>query len=162
MGADVPFCIAGGAQITEGVGERLTPIPPLPDCELVVACGGEGVSTPGAYKALDGMYGGFAPGAYAPRREQLGRLTDALRGGDLDGVCGNLFNIFESAVLPERPVACGIKETLLSAGAMAAMMSGSGPSVFGIFPKGEGRARRARDMLAEQGIPAWVCEPVSL
>ena len=161
LGADVPFCIMGGAQITEGVGERLTPLPALPDCALVVACAGEGVSTPGAYKALDGMYGGFAPEAYTPRMAQLDRLTAALRGGDLDGVCGSMFNIFEAAVLPERPVARMIKETLLSAGAVAAMMSGSGPSVFGVFPKGDGGVQRALDALKEREIPAWVCVPMA-
>ena len=160
LGADVPFCIKGGAQITEGIGEVLTPITPMPACELVVACGGEGVSTPAAYKALDTLYGNFDPAAYTPHTEGLKALKTALWQGDLTVLCGSVFNLFESVVLPERPVARGIKETLLSAGASTAMMSGSGPSVFGIFPKGDGSAQRAKEMLEAQGIPAWVCEPV--
>lgn len=160
LGADVPFCIKGGAMITEGIGEVLTPITPMPACELVVACGGEGVSTPAAYKALDTLYGSFDPAAYTPHTEGLKALKTALWQGDLTVLCGSVFNLFESVVLPERPVARGIKETLLSAGAITAMMSGSGPSVFGIFPKGDGSAQRAKEMLEAQGIPAWVCEPV--
>ena len=160
LGADVPFCIKGGAMITEGIGEVLTPITPMPACELVVACGGEGVSTPAAYKALDTLYGNFDPAAYTPNTEGLKALKTALWQGDLTVLCGSVFNLFESVVLPERPVARGIKETLLSAGAITAMMSGSGPSVFGIFPKGDGSAQRAKEMLEAQGIPAWVCEPV--
>ena len=160
LGADVPFCIRGGAMITEGIGEILTPITAMPTCELVVACGGEGVSTPAAYKALDALCGDFAPAAYTPRADELKALKTALWQGDLTNVCGAMFNLFEAVVLPERPVARQIKETLLEAGAITAMMSGSGPSVFGVFPQGNGAAERARDTLAAQGIPAWVCEPM--
>ena len=160
LGADVPFCIKGKAQITEGVGEVLTPITPMPDCDLVVACGGEGVSTPAAYKALDTLCGSFDPAAYTPRRDELETLKKALSAEDIGGVCGSMLNLFESVVLPERPVAREIKETLLSAGAAAAMMSGSGPSVFGVFPKGDGAAQQARAALEARGIPAWVCSPI--
>ena len=164
LGADVPFCIQGGTQITEGIGEVLTPITPMPDCELVVACGGEGVSTPAAYKALDTLYGGFDPAVYTPRTRELTALKAALWQGDLTALCGSVFNLFESVVLSERPVARQIKETLLSSGAITAMMSGSGPSVFGVFPKGDGAAQSAaeaaRTALEALGIPAWVCEPV--
>ena len=161
LGADVPFCIMGGAQITEGIGETLTPITPLPACELVIACGGEGVSTPMAYKALDDMYGSFDPAVYAPRTAELTALKAALSAEDLEGVCRNTFNLFESVVLPERPVARTIRETLLSAGAVTAMMSGSGPSVFGVFRKGDGRAQEAKAALEAQGITAYLCEPVA-
>ena len=164
LGADVPFCIMGGAQITEGIGEALTPITPMPACELVVACGGEGVSTPAAYKALDTLYGSFDPAAYTPRTRELNTLKSALWQSDLTALCGSMFNLFESVVLPDRPVARQIKETLLSAGAITAMMSGSGPSVFGVFPKGDGAAQsaaeKAREALEALGVPAWVCEPV--
>lgn len=161
LGADVPFCIRGGAQITEGIGEVLTPIAPMPPCELVVACGGEGVSTPAAYKALDTLYGNFDPVTYTPRSEELSTLLSALRQGDLTALCKSTFNLFEGVVLPERPVARGIKETLLASGAVTAMMSGSGPSVFGVFLRGDGSAQKACDALMAQGIPAWVCEPVA-
>ncbi len=161
LGADVPFCIMGGAQITRGVGEALTPIPPLTNCDLVIACGGEGVSTPAAYRALDERYGNFDPAAYTPKTEELTRLCSSLRSGDPDGVCSNVFNLFESVILPERPVAREIKETLLSAGAVTALMSGSGPSVFGVFRKGDGSAQRAKEALEARGVTAYICEPVA-
>ncbi len=160
LGADVPFCIMGGARITEGIGEVLTPITPMPECELVVACGGEGVSTPSAYKALDNLYENFTPTVYTPHTAEMATLKTALWQEDLTTLCGSVFNLFESVVLPERPVARQIKETLTASGAITAMMSGSGPSVFGVFPKGGGSAQRAQAALEAQGIPAWVCEPV--
>lgn len=159
LGADVPFCLHGGACVTEGVGETLTPLPSLPPCRILLACGGEGVSTPAAYRALDDTYGNFAPGAYAPHTAELSHLIAALRGGDLAGVCAHTFNIFESVVLPTHPVARAIRDTLLDAGAMTAMMSGSGPSVFGIFhPADETGLRRAYAALEARGVNPVVCE----
>ncbi len=160
LGADVPFCILGGTHRTEGVGEVLTPLASMPACTLVIACAGEGVSTPAAYGALDRLYGDFAPAAYAPRRDDLAALCAALEAGSLHDVSAHTFNLFESAVLPERPVARGIRESLAAAGALAAMMSGSGPSVFGIFAD-PATAAAAAATLQAQGIPAWVCEPVT-
>lgn len=159
LGADVPFCIVGGAQITRGIGDELTSLPALPDCELVVACAGEGVSTPAAYRALDGMYGDFDPAAYTPREGELAAQIAALRGEDLDGVCASAFNLFESVVLPTHSTAGGIKKLLSDEGAILSLMSGSGPSVFGVFRRGDGGAMRAKACLDGQGIPAWICHP---
>ncbi len=160
LGADVPFCLVGGTRLTEGVGERLTPLSPLPDCAIVIACAGEGVSTPEAYRTLDGRYGNFAPSAYAPRAADRAAQLAALRAGDLGGVCAHAFNIFESAILPVRPMAGTIRDTLRDAGALAALMSGSGPSVFGIF-EDPTAAARAADTLRKRGIPSWESRPVS-
>ncbi len=158
LGADVPFCIRGGTHLSEGVGEELTPLASLPDCTILVACAGEGVSTPGAYRALDGMYGNFAPDAYAPRYAELDALRAALAAADLDGVTAHMFNLFETAILPIHTTARHIKQTMQAAGG-AAMMSGSGPSVFGIFHD-EPAAAAAVASLSADGIPAWVCRPV--
>lgn len=159
LGADVPFCLAGGTQITEGVGEVLTPASPLPDCDIVIACAGEGVSTPAAYGKLDGMYGQFDGIVYTPKKNDLAAQLKALEQGNLDGACAHAYNIFESAILPDHAVARSIKERLADCGASLAMMSGSGPSVFGLFPKG-GNAATAAEALRAQGIPAWVCTAV--
>ena len=160
LGADVPFCLAGGTHLTEGVGEVLTPVAPLPDCDVVVACAGEGVSTPAAYKSLDEMYGHFDGSVYTPRYTRLDALCTALTDADLNGVAHNAYNIFESAVLPVRPVAQSIRDTLQSHGACLAMMSGSGPSVFGLFREGDTEA--ALDALERAGIPAWLCHPQNI
>ncbi len=160
LGADVPFCIKGNTQLTEGVGEELTALSPLPDCDILLACAGEGVSTPAAYRALDEMYGGFAPDAYAPRTADRDAQLAALAGGDLDGACAHAFNIFESVILPAHPTARMIKDTMQACGARLSMMSGSGPSVFGIFAAGASAITAARDALQSAGIPAWVCKPI--
>ncbi len=160
LGADVPFCIKGNTQVTEGVGEVLTAVSPLPDCNILLACSGEGISTPAAYRALDEMYGGFAPDAYTPRLADRDAQLDALETGDLGGVCDHAFNIFESVVLPNHPTATFIKETLQACGASLAMMSGSGPSVFGIFESGSPALMAAKNALSEKGIPAWICRPI--
>ncbi len=157
LGADVPFCIVGGAQVTEGVGEVLTPVRELPPCPMVIACGGEGVSTPGAYRALDQLFEDFDGRLYAPREERLSALLDALDKGDLSGVAASVYNIFEYAVLPRHSLAFPIKRLMQEHGATVTLMSGSGPSVFGIFPSRE-LAEQALRALTEQHVPAWMCQ----
>ena len=158
IGADVPFCIVGGACITRGIGDDLTPIRALPGGTLVVACAGEGISTPAAYGALDAMYGGFAEDAYTPRAEELARMLGALARGDAAGVATEGFNLFESVILPEHSTAREIKATMQAGGARLALMSGSGPSVFGLFDSDE-QAERVLDELRAKDIPAWLCHP---
>ena len=157
LGADVPFCIVGGAQVTEGIGEKLTPVKPLPSCHMVVACGGEGVSTPGAYGELDQMFEDFDGRLYAPESARLTALLSALESGDMEGVASSVYNIFEYAVLPRHSTARRIKELMKRHGATLALMSGSGPSVFGVFPTSE-QAEQAVFALSQEGIPAWLCE----
>ena len=160
LGADVPFCLVGGACLTEGVGETLTRLPSLPDCDIVIAIGGAGVSTPSAYRALDQRYGGFAAGAYCPRKEELDALVLALQEGSSEGVAARAFNLFELVVLPIHPEATRIRACLEAHGAATAMMSGSGPSVFGLFPKGSADAEKAVGALRDEGFRAEVCHPV--
>ncbi len=160
LGADVPFCIKGQTHLTEGVGEELTALPAMPDCAILLSCAGEGVSTPAAYRALDEMYGSFAPDAYAPRLSDRDAQLSALTAGDLGGVCAHAFNIFESVILPQHPTATMIKETMQAHGAILSMMSGSGPSVFGIFAVGDPAIEDAKAALLAAGVPVWVCRPV--
>lgn len=160
LGADVPFCIAGraGAMRTEGIGEKLTALPPLPDCGIVIAKAGEGVSTPWAYRVLDES----SVGPQSGRREtalRLEMLMQALRTQDLDRVCASAYNIFEQAVIPVRPEVSRLKTRMREGGAKLAMMSGSGPSVFGIFET-VGEAERECARIREDGITAHVCRPV--
>ncbi len=130
LGADVPFCICGGTAFTDGRGDVIHSFPSIPqNSVIVIACGGEGVSTPWAYNMLDEMYNDF--------KDYARKGTDALRSVLLsenpEDFYKYTFNLFEDGVFAERPVAAALKGLMLANGAKGAMMSGSGPSVFGVF-----------------------------
>lgn len=156
LGADVPFCLLGGTSLAEGKGDALHSFPPMPDCHLVIACEGEGVSTPWAYGLLDSLYENFE-GARMPKGVEI--LKEAMQGGELSQIAHSLYNIFEEPVLAQRPVAAELREIFLRKGALGAMMSGSGPSVFGIFET-EAGARGAMLALMERGYRPYLCHPV--
>lgn len=158
LGADVPFCTVGGTLYADGKGDLLHSFPKMPDCHIVIACEGEGVSTPWAYRLLDETHGNFEAGAYEPK--DVTPLKNALSEGNISEAAGNIYNIFEAPVLALRPIAADIKDTLLLSGATAAMMSGSGPSVFGIF-EAEQDAIAAAGVLKEKGYRPHLCRPVS-
>lgn len=150
IGADVPFCIKCGCARAEGIGEILTPVTPLsPEYALVVAKGGEGVSTREAYEALDSQCGSLS--------SKL--MADALNRGDVGEVCDRLYNAFEKVVPGQRPMVGFAKNAMLHGGAMGALMSGSGPSVFGIFSDLD-RAEAVCEYLKSKGYAAFVCAPV--
>ncbi|MBQ8552472.1 MAG: 4-(cytidine 5'-diphospho)-2-C-methyl-D-erythritol kinase [Clostridia bacterium] len=152
LGADIPFCIMQGISVTRGIGDVFSPCAHLPDCHIVIACHGEGVSTPWAYKKLDEMYD------FDSRNVCADDFAALIGGGELKVITAGMTNIFESAVLPERAAAREIRERLSKAGALRAMMSGSGPSVVGIFDS-ENTARSAQRMLLDKGITAHLCKP---
>ena len=157
LGADVPFCIMCGASYSDKRGDELHAFPSLPDgIVIVVACGGEGVSTPWGYRLLDQTFSNFEN--YIPRGTD--GLKTALERGDKYSFCDELFNIFEQPVLSMRPVAAHIRRIMLENGAIKAMMSGSGPSVFGVFADVES-AKTVENMLKGEGYFAQVAEPVS-
>lgn len=160
LGADIPFCIVGGSKKVSDIGTVLDLAPVLPECHIVIACAGEGVSTPVAYGQLDSMYACFDGSCYAPHGADFEKLMSAMEKSDLAAVCGSMYNIFEDVVLPTRPVAQKIKSKMQDAGAVGVMMSGSGPSIFGIFDD-ENTARQAIKLLAEDGIVGHLCVPVS-
>ena len=157
LGSDIPFCVVGGTKFADGRGDILQDIPPMPDCFIVVACEGEGVSTPWGYKLLDTTYNGFENNTYTPK--DTAPLLDAMSSGSIKSVAKNLYNIFEAPVLAHRPIAASVKDALLSSGALGAMMSGSGPSVFGIFDS-EATASSAAETLAKKGYKPYICRPI--
>lgn len=152
LGADVPFCTVGGCALCTGIGETMTPIPTLPETVCVIANGGEGVSTPAAYKRLDEMYGD----ELAKDMGNIENAVTALQNGDKNTMTANAFNIFESAVLPTHSVAARLKEIMKDYGATLSMMSGSGPSVFGLFSD-EASAALAAEKIKDLGAVSHVC-----
>ncbi len=152
IGADVPFCIRKGIRIARGIGEIFSPCAGLPPCTILIAVDGPGVSTPWAYKRLDEMYD------FASRRVDASAFASLLCQGELSAIAAGMTNIFESAVLPQRARAQALKDEMIGGGALNALMSGSGPAVFGLF-ESDAKAETVRTRLAERGIEAFVCHP---
>ncbi len=140
LGSDVPFCLAGGTQICRGRGEVMEPLPCPAPLFVVIAIGREHVSTPRAFAAMDTYYHDFD--GSVPHGKDAGALADAVRTGTLPQNAATLYNAFEEVILPGCPMAATLRSRLLEMGAYAAHMSGSGPSIFGLFEREED-ARRA-------------------
>ena len=124
IGADVPFCIMGGCALSEGIGEVLTQIPQIPECVIVLAKPPVSVSTAYVYNHLR-LDGDDHP--------DIDAIITAIRDGDIDKMAQSMGNLLESVTGPEHPVIGQIENIMTDSGATASMMSGSGPTVFGIF-----------------------------
>ncbi len=151
IGSDVPYCLVGGTALCEGRGEIIKPLYISRKMHFAVAVSNETVSTPMAYSALDRLYSNFDGSVPAKSKDSLDRLLRFLNGASFPE---NLYNVFEQAVLPSCSGAAMIKEKMLEYNALAALMSGSGPSVFGIFENKES-AERCVKLLSECEIRAY-------
>lgn len=129
LGSDVPFCLRGGTMLAEGRGEKLTRLPSLPECFVVLAKPAIGVST--AW-----VYGNFCAEVVNDRPD-IGSILACLENGDLPGVAGRVCNVLESVTIPEHPVIGKIKKHMYDYGVIASLMSGSGPTVFGLTPQAD-------------------------
>ena len=156
IGADVPFCFMGGTRLCRGIGEIMEPVENRLQGHLVVAIGGEGVSTPLAFSALDQRYDHFRQ---AQEVNVPGALLQAMREGNLDEAAPHFKNMFEEVIEPLRPAVARWKEIMKANGAAAAMMSGSGPSVWGMFAD-LADAQRAKNALLAAGARAFTCEMI--
>ena len=146
LGADVPYCIMRGTVLSEGIGEVLTELPPAPQCHVVLAKPQVSVST----KAV---YGKLRANELTPEQHpDIDGMVEAIEAGDLDGVVARLGNVLETVTIPDHPEIAKIKSIMMEHGAEGALMSGSGPTVFGIFKDWE-TADKARQALklAENG-----------
>ncbi len=155
LGADIPFCLRGGAMTARGIGEILLPEISLPDHTfLLIACHGDGVSTPAAYSRLDelGCTDADAEVSYAC-------FVDSLKTKDLAAIGEASYNCFETAVLPTHEGARMLLATMRENGVVFARMSGSGPSVVGYFAN-EQCALECADLLAKKGVVAHLCRPI--
>lgn len=151
LGADVPFCILGGTRLAEGFGEKLSPLPKIPRCSILIAKPPFSVSTKEAYAKSD-TYGEL----FHPNTELV---IEGLRSRDLRMVARGMGNSFEDIIASEHPVIKTIKEEMLERGALAAQMSGSGPTVFGIFLNNT-KARIAKQELWEKYKTVYLCTTV--
>ena len=147
IGADVPYCILGGTALAEGIGEKLTPLNPIPDFFLVVAKPDIGVSTKYVYQHLDA--GGIA------RHPDIDGMVRAIESGSLQGVLDRMGNVLENVTVPAYPVIDSLKRRMRELNAVNSMMSGSGPTVFGVFLS-EQAAEFACDHLQNEGLAKQV------
>ncbi len=152
LGSDVPYCILRKTALCEGRGELMTELNTKLSSHFVIAVPDDFVSTPMAYRRLDELYSSFDGSVSVPGEGKYERFSADIAEGKItdDGI----FNIFEYAVFEMCPAAQRIKEKMYSLGAVCAMMSGSGPSVFGSFETEE-LARCACSKLSEEGISAF-------
>jgi 4-diphosphocytidyl-2-C-methyl-D-erythritol kinase len=147
IGADVPYCIMRGTVLAEGIGEKLTPLPPMPSCKVVVAKPQISVSTKFVYENL--KLGEVAA------HPDIDILLAGIREGDLHKVAANMGNVLETVTIPHYPVIAQIREEMMRLGALNAMMSGSGPTVFGLFDDDE-LAEQAYSELREGSLARQV------
>ena len=147
IGADVPYCLMRGTALAEGIGEQLKSLPPMPKCPVLIAKPAVSVSTKFVYEHLKLDENTVHPDIDA----QLAALSK----GDLKGVAAHMGNLLETVTIPAYPVIDEIKRCMLENGAINAMMSGSGPTVFGLF-EDEGIAKKALETMRETGLAKQV------
>ena len=127
LGADVPYCIMRGTALSEGIGEILTPLPPMPQCRVLIAKPAVSVSTKHVYESLN------LPSLGAEAHPDIDAMRAAVEKKDLSGVVSQLGNVLETVTIPENPVIQTLKDKMMEMGADGSLMSGSGPTVFGLF-----------------------------
>lgn len=147
VGADVPFCIMRGTALAEGIGEVLTPLPAMPHCSLVIA-------KPKIHVSTKFVYGNLKANELKEHPDIDGQVQ-ALREGSLEQLVTKMGNVLETVTVPAYPVIDEIKKTMLKNDAMGAMMSGSGPTVFGVFEREE-RAQEVCRLLKKEGAAKQV------
>lgn len=126
LGADVPYCIIGGTALAEGIGEKLTPIPSMCNCTILMVKPPVNVSTGAIYSAIDS--------AQITDRPNTQAMIKAIKENDIHAIAGELSNVMGTVTENMHPVVKSIREKMIGMGALGAVMSGSGPTVFGIFP----------------------------
>lgn len=147
LGADVPYCIMRGTALAEGIGEKLTRLPAMPKCHLLIAKPPISVSTKLVYEKLDALAIVDHP--------DIDGIIEGLKDRDLIRVAGSMGNVLQNVTETEYPVITQIKEKMIKGGAINAMMSGSGPTVFGLFEDRQS-AKRAAQKIKEQKLAKQV------
>ncbi|MCR5595108.1 MAG: 4-(cytidine 5'-diphospho)-2-C-methyl-D-erythritol kinase [Lachnospiraceae bacterium] len=125
IGADVPYCIHGGSYLAEGIGEILTPLPKMPSAYLILIKPDVDVSTAYVYKRSDENKN--------PVHPDTDGMISAIHKGDLGGICKRLGNVLRDVTITDLPIISELEDALTGHGALGALMSGSGPTVYGIY-----------------------------
>ena len=147
LGADVPYCIMRGTVLAEGIGEELKVLPAMPKCAVLIAKPPVSVSTKTVYEALDSKA--------ITEHPDIDGIIEGLEQQDLKKIAGCMGNVLEDVTIPMHPVIDEIKQVMKDAGALGAMMSGSGPTVFGLFESRAG-AREAQRRIREKALTRQV------
>ena len=147
LGADIPYCVVGGTMLSEGIGEILTPLPAPPECVLLIAKPEISVSTKFVYENLHADTLKSHP--------DIDGMVEAIRRGQLEGITERMGNVLETVTTKTYPVIEEIKTVMKEKGAENALMSGSGPTVFGIFGQKE-QAEAAAAILRERDLAKQV------
>ncbi|MCQ2491958.1 MAG: 4-(cytidine 5'-diphospho)-2-C-methyl-D-erythritol kinase [Lachnospiraceae bacterium] len=155
LGADVPYCVMRGTALSEGIGEILTPLPPMPDCYILLAKPGISVSTKYVYQNLRANELEHHP--------DIDGIVDAIKNDDLQGICDRLENVLETVTCKDYPMIEEIKQYMRDAGAINSLMSGSGPTIFGIFDDKETAKKALEGMRKFDFIKqAYVVKPFNV
>ena len=157
LGSDVPYCLLGGTALCLGRGENIERLPEKLRLHFVIAVADEYVSTPAAYSELDRIYRDFEEPKKDDSVNCYNAVMDSVRSGIVSEI--KLYNIFEKAIFPICSVAESIKRDMFTLGATHALMSGSGPSVYGIFTD-KVHAESAAEHFVKQGIRAYYATTV--
>lgn len=147
LGADVPYCILRGTVLAEGIGEKLTVLPSIPKCAVLIAKPPVSVSTRVVYEALDSKE--------IVKHPDIDGLIRALEEGSLKHAAACMGNVLEDVTIPKYPVIREIKQEMMEAGALNAVMSGSGPTVFGLF-ENKIKARNAQERIRRKALAKQV------
>lgn len=147
LGADVPYCVMRGTALAEGIGEKITPLPPMVKCPVLIAKPQISVSTRFVYENLKLNAETEHP--------DIDRLIEDIRDKNLGAIAADMGNVLETVTIPNYPVIADIKRHMTEHGAVGAMMSGSGPTVFGLFDDEE-TAAQACQAMRESGLAKQV------
>ena len=149
LGADVPYCIMGKTALAQGIGEKLSKLADCPKLNVLLVKPPISISTPQVYQEFDALENVNHPNTEA--------MIQAIEKKDIDKMCQNLSNVLEGVTIKNNPVILGIKEKMIKNGAKAALMSGSGPTVFGIFDS-EAMAKKSADSFYKQYKEVFLCK----
>ncbi len=143
IGADVPYCIMGGTALSEGIGEILTPLLPPPNPYVLIAKPDLFVSTQYVYSNLkvDQL----------PYHPNVERMITSIQQGELYSMCEDMQNVLETVTIPVHPIIEQIKCVMKDHGAITSLMSGSGPTVFGIY-ESQSLCQEAYDAICATGM----------